>query len=131
MENFCDDCESEKRELVQAKLQHERKISSLEEKCRTKERELNELRDTSNELHICQIDNDKMKAEIQRFVTFSNFSLNSLKCTMQSFFRLLAELKSSQEVNEIVGVLKAEKDELIKKNIMLCNKVRSLCSRLL
>ncbi|VDK44740.1 unnamed protein product [Taenia asiatica] len=102
LENFCDDCESEKQELLQANLEHERKISSLEEKCRTKERELIELRDTCNELHICQIDNEKMKEEIER---------------------LMAALKSSKEMNEVVGVLKMENDELTKNNTMLDDKL--------
>ncbi|KAL5969813.1 hypothetical protein TSMEX_002426 [Taenia solium] len=105
LENFCDDCESEKQELLQANLEHERKISSLEEKCRTKERELIELRDTCNELQICQIDNEKMKEEIER---------------------LMAALKSSKEMNEVVGVLKMENGELTKNNAMLDNKIKFL-----
>ncbi|KAL5107586.1 hypothetical protein TcWFU_003817 [Taenia crassiceps] len=105
LEDFCDDCESEKQEILRAKLEHERKISLLEEKCRVKEMELIELRDTCNELHICQIDNGKMREEIER---------------------LVAALKSSQEANEVVVVLKKENDELTKKNTMLDSKAKFL-----
>ncbi|CDS37295.1 conserved hypothetical protein [Echinococcus multilocularis] len=105
LENFCDDCESEKQELLQTKFEHEREISALEEKCRIKERELVELRDACNELHICQIDNEKLKAELER---------------------LIAALKSSQEINEAVEVLKRENDELTKENTMFDNKIKLL-----
>ncbi|VDM33446.1 unnamed protein product [Hydatigera taeniaeformis] len=105
LENFCDDCESEKQEILQIKLEQERMISSLDEKCRAKDRELIELQDAFNDLRASQMDSEKLKEE---------------------FERLKAALKSSQETNESVEVLQKENAELIKKNITFNNRIRLL-----
>lgn len=70
LQNCCDDLESEKRELLRIKLDCERKISLLEGKCRAKERELDDLRDSWNELQLCRVEIEKIKLENDRQVIY-------------------------------------------------------------
>lgn len=66
LQSCCDDLESEKQELLRVKFECEKKISLLEEKCRAKERELNDLRDSWNELQLYRAENEKLKLETDR-----------------------------------------------------------------
>lgn len=81
LQNYNDDIENEKRELLQIKSENENKIALLEEKCRIKDRELNEIRDFCSELEIIRGDYERTKNELDRYVQLEFCNLiSSFQC---------------------------------------------------
>ncbi|KAM7532718.1 hypothetical protein Aperf_G00000130541 [Anoplocephala perfoliata] len=105
LRNYCDDIESENRELLQNKGECANLITLLEEKCRYKDGELNELRDSCSQLEILRSEYEKMKNEL---------------------VRVTAALKNAQEINETVDSLKKENEELLKENSKFKNRIKVL-----
>ncbi|VDN96333.1 unnamed protein product [Rodentolepis nana] len=66
LQNYNDDIENEKRELLLIISENESRISLLEEKCRIKDRELNENRDFCSELELIRPEYERTKCELDR-----------------------------------------------------------------
>uniref|UniRef100_A0A5K3FIN1 Nucleoprotein TPR n=2 Tax=Mesocestoides corti TaxID=53468 RepID=A0A5K3FIN1_MESCO len=105
LQNCCDDYESEKRDLLRIKVEYEKKILSLEEKCRFKERELFELRDANDLLQLSYKDKEDMKIEINR---------------------LKDALESSQLNTEIVAAIEKENNDLLRENSVYRKRIKEL-----
>nr|CDS34065.1 conserved hypothetical protein [Hymenolepis microstoma] len=105
LQNYNDDIENEKRELLLIKSENENKISLLEEKCRQKDRELNENRDFCSELEIIRAEYEKAKCELDRVTN---------------------ALKRVQEVAQTAELLEKENDVLVKENSKFQNRIKVL-----
>ncbi|VUZ50393.1 unnamed protein product, partial [Hymenolepis diminuta] len=105
LQNYNDDIENEKRELLQIKSENENKIALLEEKCRLKDRELNEIRDFCSELEIIRGDYERTKNELDRITN---------------------ALKNAQEVAQTVELLEKENDELLRENSKFQSRIKVL-----
>lgn len=125
LRNYCDDIENEKRELLQNKSECENLIAVLEEKCRNKDRELNEIRDSCSELEILRIEYEKMKNELVRYAWLESLKLFIFDLIWRSsYFRITTALKNAQEINTTIDLLEKENEKLLKENTEFQTKVR-------